>query len=153
MDTSSVNKLNRFRATLDAIVAKDYNENHDPGNGRFTSGGSSSSGSAKSSKSTKNKHIASAKSGGVSESLSNFAWNTDLPYVKNADPDRRTEIVENIIREGGNDPAKVCKALNESEIGYTNWEPHRKTTNGFIIKSEDPYGNKHYITVTPENDN
>lgn len=40
MDLRSKNKQNAYKATLDAI-AMDYNPNHDPSDGRFTSGGSS----------------------------------------------------------------------------------------------------------------
>lgn len=66
MDTTSINKLNRFKYTLDSIVARDYNENHGP-DGRFTEG-SSSSGS-KSNKSAKSAAFKAATKGAAAAKL------------------------------------------------------------------------------------
>ena len=56
-------------------------------------------------------------------------------------------IVKEIVTNGGGDPQKTAELLNNSKIGYTDWQPGLNTEAFFTIKTTDLAGNTRQLKI------
>lgn len=161
MDTRSINKLNRFRYALDAIAARDYNENHGP-DGRFTEG-SSSSGS-KSNKSAKSAAFKAATKGAeevklnkkalsiAKESAKQYLGFDDLDYWSSDSGDYwendANSISVGILEDGLRNAYKAGKEKNGNKLSKkqieSNAEKIAEKQLNFSLKEDGLDGNDYW---------
>jgi len=95
-------------------------------------------------------------SGGIN-SLANYAFNfdenmrvKDFPWLENTGTADQCRAVRHILSNAEYTAEGLASALNDSEIGYTNWEG-RPIFNarrvGFVLVSRDTLGNDFLIFI------
>ena len=94
---------------------------------------------------------------GIPESLSNFVFGLSeflrqekFPFLENIGTADQIEAIRYVLEEAVRNNEDPAEALNNSKLGFTNWETVEDTGNFMQLVSEDRLGNVHYIEIRIE---